>query len=275
MLRLRQCEANKSDLVQLKSLPFGTTIMIFTIYPYFLGNLWVFDDERTGLKEEPFIGPTSEMISKLIESKGIKNAEQGFTMQFGDEPFVGHDVELLWQRSDDPENSTQGNWYRGTIAGLEMDGWLCPALGLYFPTAPLRLFVKADPLPVDEFASCPYPSIGIDLDGCVDEAPIFFQLLTRYWPGKVFVLTFRQDRDQAIEDLAKLSIRYDELILVNSFDAKAQVIRETGIMTYFDDQPEMLKDIGPPVNVMLVRNEGNFDFADKRWMLSPHTGKLI
>ena len=121
----------------------------------------------------------------------------------------------------------------------------------------------------------PYPSIGIDLDGCIDEAPIFFQLLSCYWPGKVFVITFRNDRSKAINDLAKFNIRYDELILVNSFDAKAQVIRENGIMTYFDDQPEMLKDVGPLVNVMLMRNEGNFDFADKRWMFSEHTGKSV
>lgn len=27
-----------------------------------------------------------------------------------------------------------------------MEGWLCPALGLYFQAAPARIFVKADPL---------------------------------------------------------------------------------------------------------------------------------
>lgn len=34
-----------------------------------------------------------------------------------------------------------------------------------------------------------------------------------------------------------------ELVLVNSFDEKAEVIAEKGIGIYFDDQPEMLKDI--------------------------------
>jgi hypothetical protein len=28
-----------------------------------------------------------------------------------------------------------------------MEGWLCPALGLYFHTAPARIFVEAEPLP--------------------------------------------------------------------------------------------------------------------------------
>lgn len=118
------------------------------------------------------------------------------------------------------------------------------------------------------------PTLGIDLDGCVDEAPIFFQVLTKIWPGKVYVLTYRKDREKAIQDLDKFQIRYDELILVDSFDAKAKVIEEEGILTYFDDQPEMLQNVNPQVNVMLVRNAGNFDFSDKKWMLSNKTGKI-
>jgi len=29
------------------------------------------------------------------------------------------------------------------------------------------------------------------------------------------------------------------------------------------------------VSVMLFRNEGNFDFGDRKWMLSDQTGKLM
>ena len=77
-------------------------------------------------------------------------------MHFSDEPFEGADAELTWLRSDDAQvvpgadgSAAQifGNWYRGTVAGQEMCGWLCPALGLYFTAAPHHLFVKADPLP--------------------------------------------------------------------------------------------------------------------------------
>ena len=121
----------------------------------------------------------------------------------------------------------------------------------------------------------PQPSLGIDLDGCVDECPLFFQVLTHCWPGKVYVLTYRKDREKTIQDLAEFDIKYDELILVDSFDAKAEVIKKEGILVYFDDQPEMLKNVTPKTNVMLVRNGGNFDFDDKKWMLSEKTGKLI
>ena len=121
----------------------------------------------------------------------------------------------------------------------------------------------------------PAPSLGIDLDGCVDEAPIFFQILTHTWTGKVFVISYRSDREKAEADLERYRIRYDELILVDSFDAKAEVIRENGILVYFDDQPEMVKNVTPSTNVMLVRNGGNFDFDDKLWMFSERTGKLV
>ena len=117
------------------------------IFPYLLGETWVFDDERTGLKSEAFVMGMSEMIFRMIEAKGIQNADQGFRMTFSDEPFDGHDAELHWLRADDPGEPMSGNWYSGEIAGEVMEGWLCPALLLYFDVPPARLFVKADPLP--------------------------------------------------------------------------------------------------------------------------------
>lgn len=121
----------------------------------------------------------------------------------------------------------------------------------------------------------PHPSLGIDLDGCVDEAPIFFSILTSRWPGKVFVISYRDDRESAETMLRRFNIRFDELILVNTFDEKAKVIADKGILVYFDDQPEMLKHIPPTVGVMLVRNEGNYDFKQKKWTLSKDTGRII
>ena len=64
-------------------------------------------------------------------------------------------------------------------------------------------------------------------------------------------------------------------MLVRTFDAKADVIAERGVNVYVDDQPEMLKNVPPGVSVMLFRNEGNFDFTDRKWMLSDRTGKLL
>lgn len=120
----------------------------------------------------------------------------------------------------------------------------------------------------------PPPTLGIDLDGCCDESS-FFNILTHVWPGDVIVVTFRRDRNKAIADLVKYGIRYTDVVLVDTFEAKAEVIRERGISFYIDDQPEMLKNVAANVSVMLFRNEGNFDFDDCKWMLSDKTGKLI
>ena len=121
--------------------------MPMTIYPYLLhSDMWVFDDELTGLKEEAFVSGMSEMITRMITMKDIPNAVHGFIMSFDEIPF-GHDVELQWLRADDPDTLMAGNWYRGDIAGQSMDGWLCPALFCYFDQAPMTLFVRADQLP--------------------------------------------------------------------------------------------------------------------------------
>lgn len=127
-----------------------------TLYPYLQGNTWVFDDPRTNLKEEAFVLGSSEVLTRLVEAKAIPDAGKGFTLHFADHPFDGFDVALRWLRSDDAQvvpgqdgsaSQVAGNWYGGVVAGQEMNGWLCPALGLYFGAAPARIFVRADPLP--------------------------------------------------------------------------------------------------------------------------------
>jgi len=128
---------------------------------------------------------------------------------------------------------------------------------------------------LNSLASMPHPSLGIDLDGCVDQSPIFFHVLTNCWRGKVFVVTYRTDREKTVADLRRFKIRYDELILVGSFDAKAEAIVENNILFYFDDQPEMVKHVHPTVTVFLVRNDGNFCFDDRLWLLSEATARLV
>jgi hypothetical protein len=104
------------------------------------------------LNAEPRIMGMTEMISRLVEVKGIPQAAKGFSLQFGAEPFEGADADLTWIGSDDDQvvpgkdgsaSQAFGNGYRGIVAGEEMEGWLWPALIL----APTRFFVRAEPLP--------------------------------------------------------------------------------------------------------------------------------
>ena len=121
----------------------------------------------------------------------------------------------------------------------------------------------------------PAPPIGIDLDGCIDEAPEWFQALSLVWPGPVYVITFRKDQQKAEHDVARLGVRCDEVILVDRFDAKAAVINERGVRVYFDDQDEMLFNVADDVTVLKLRNGGNFDFETRQWLFSQATGRMI
>jgi len=114
---------------------------ISVIYPYWIDGLWVFDDERTGLVQEPFISGADELIDRMVTAKGIKNASDGFRLMFSAGEFPGHDLKLDWVREGDG-----GNWYRAEALGME--GWLCPALFKYFDEAPKHLFAKFEAKPV-------------------------------------------------------------------------------------------------------------------------------
>lgn len=118
-------------------------------------------------------------------------------------------------------------------------------------------------------------NLGLDLDGLLDDANAFFRQLTGIWPGNVVVISYRDNYAKARDDLQRLGITYDELVLVDSFDGKADVIAEKAVGVYFDDQTEMLNNIPEGVHVFLYRNGGNFDFDDHKWMLSNKTGKVV
>jgi hypothetical protein len=123
-----------------------------TIYPYWLQDCWVFDDERTRLKEEAFVLGISEMITRAVEAKAIPKAKKGFALTFSSDPFEGYDVHIthvpqsqIWESG--LGSIKAGDWYEGDVFGEHMVGWLCPALTLYFRTAPANLYLKCTPLP--------------------------------------------------------------------------------------------------------------------------------
>ena len=109
---------------------------IVAIHPYKTQGMWVFDDERAGLREEPFVSGADAIIERMVAA--FPDAESGFTLVFSAQPFPGFQLELEWQRAD-----LSGNWYRAT--SIDMEGWLCPALLKYFDAPPPRLFAQFRP----------------------------------------------------------------------------------------------------------------------------------
>ena len=112
------------------------TNSIMVIEPYRDCGTWVFDDQSVGLEAEPFVAGMPEIIDKIIEDEGIKDAEKGFTLLFSGSAFPGGEYVLDLKR---PE--TGGNWYE--LKGENMEGWLCPALFKYFTFAPNKIFAQA------------------------------------------------------------------------------------------------------------------------------------
>ena len=103
------------------------------IAPYKHHGMWVFDDPRVGLVQEPFVAGADTMIDRVVTD--LPDAEHGFKLIFSSTPFPGHQYRLDWRRSE-----AGGNWYYAEQ--LDMEGWLCPALLKYFAEVPKQLYVQ-------------------------------------------------------------------------------------------------------------------------------------
>jgi hypothetical protein len=107
---------------------------INVIYPYKWNNLWVFDDERRGLLQEPFVFGIPEMIKFILDDTSITGDR--FKLTFSAQPFPSYQKKITRTREE-----MGGNWYR---LDEQMEGWLCPALFKYFDEAPQEIYVRAD-----------------------------------------------------------------------------------------------------------------------------------
>jgi hypothetical protein len=106
---------------------------INVIAPYKHHGMWVFDDPRVGLAQEPFVAGADRIIDQM--TAGISDAPRGFTMVFSAQPFPGYQHRFELKA---PEGS--GHVYLSRELGME--GWLCPALLRYFDSAPGELYVE-------------------------------------------------------------------------------------------------------------------------------------
>src|SRR5689334_11730514 len=109
---------------------------LMVIAPYKYHGAWVFDDLATGLSREPFIAGIAAMSDK--DETKVPTADQGFRATVSTRQFPGSDFKLEWRREE-----SGGNWYYSDE--FKMEGWLCPALLKYFPSAPNEIYVKIEP----------------------------------------------------------------------------------------------------------------------------------
>ncbi|MDQ6860911.1 MAG: hypothetical protein M3032_07130 [Verrucomicrobiota bacterium] len=111
---------------------------LMVIAPYKHQGMWVFDDPNVGLNKEPFIAGIDTMIDKMTAE--IPDEQKGFRAVFSSAPFPGWKEKIVWRRAE-----SGGNWYYSDH--YQMEGWLCPALFKYFPSAPKEIYVKPEPWP--------------------------------------------------------------------------------------------------------------------------------
>jgi len=109
-------------------------------------------------------------------------------------------------------------------------------------------------------------AIALDIDGTVDKVPEFFSFLSQHWPGKVYIVSYREDRQQAEADLAAWGIRYDELHLVKLFQTKAELLdRLDDVSFFFEDMDEAIHAIPESITCFKIRNNENFNFDEEKW----------
>jgi hypothetical protein len=58
---------------------------IIAIHPYKTQGLWVFDDDKVGLVEEPFVSGADNIIERMVT--GLDHPEHGFTLLFSANAF--------------------------------------------------------------------------------------------------------------------------------------------------------------------------------------------
>jgi hypothetical protein len=114
---------------------------INVIKPYKWNGMWVFDDERVDLDKEPFVAGADTMIDTAVAMKGIQNADHGFVLVFSEYPFPDAEMEISWLREESAGNVYKWEFEKNGEPRV-MEGWLCPALNLYYPDAPKKLYLQ-------------------------------------------------------------------------------------------------------------------------------------
>ena len=113
---------------------------IFLLQPWKEGSLWVFDDERVGLKGEPFVENASQVIDEIVKLNKAKQDKKGrINLMFSPKPFPKSiKLDLI-----DVQEGGTGVTYRWKAKKL--DAWLCPAFYCYFQVGkvPKELYASA------------------------------------------------------------------------------------------------------------------------------------
>ena len=121
--------------------------------------------------------------------------------------------------------------------------------------------------------------IAIDLDNTITaskQSIEFFSVLTHLLIAehRIVILTDREpnSEQEIAEELDYLGIEYNQIIITHK---KAEYIKEHGINIFFENQDEQFLELGKEVVVFKIRESGNFDFSEKKWIGGKRTTRMI
>ena len=121
--------------------------------------------------------------------------------------------------------------------------------------------------------------IAIDLDNTITanrQSIEFFSVLTNLLIAehKIYIVTSREPNTEqwVSEELDILGIEYSQIVIT---DKKAEFIKANKISIFFENQDESFLDLSEDVLVCKIREDGNFNFAEKKWIGSKKTTTMI
>ena len=110
--------------------------------------------------------------------------------------------------------------------------------------------------------------IALDLDNTITAYPLFFSLFSKAMKQvgcQIYIITNREPNteNEIKNELDKLKITYDFIKITAN---KADYILEQKINVFFEDTDEYFIDLPQEVLVLKIREAGNFNFEQRKWI---------
>ena len=106
---------------------------IFRVLARFVNGVWVFDDSKFGVQDQPFVFGSDLILHKMVE--GMGESQGRVNVLFSYIPFPGSEHCLEFVREE-----TEGFVYRWEDEKLQ--GWMSPSLRNYFPDPPPKIYLQ-------------------------------------------------------------------------------------------------------------------------------------
>ena len=112
-------------------MPSGNSI--YRVLVRVVDGLWVYDDSKFGVREQPFVFGMDLILERMVEQ--VEKVEDRLNLVFSSIPFPGSEFSLGFVREE-----TEGFVYCWEEKKLQ--GWLSPSLRNYFPEPPPKIYLQ-------------------------------------------------------------------------------------------------------------------------------------